>query len=91
MCSAWLLAAEGKKEEALNINPNGGLLLYSLLNMKEEALNIITAGWKPSYPELKNNRIYDFIREEPIFIEILAKAKIVQEVRVRKYGHLFDD
>lgn len=88
---ALLLAAEGKKEEALNTKPFPNVPLYSFLNMKEEALNIITTGWNASYPMLKNHRIYDFIREEPIFIEIQAKAKIVHEERVRKYGHLFDD
>ena len=94
-----LLAAEGKKQEALITNPfpnyfDNDLFLYSLLNMKEEVLKIVSEEgktWVSSYPRLKNIRFLDFIREEPAFIEVLAKAKKVHEERVVKYGHLFDE
>ena len=48
-----------------------------------------TGGW--AYLDLKNMRNIEFIRDEPAFKEILAKAKIVHEERVAKYGHLFDE
>jgi hypothetical protein len=62
--------------------------------MKEEGLKIVSEEGKArvsSYPRLKNNRVFDFIRDEPVFNKILAKAKIVHEERVRKYGHLFEE
>ena len=33
----------------------------------------------------------ELIREEAKFKEILAKAKIVYDERMAKYGHLFDE
>ena len=66
--------------------------------MKKEALSLTdsmstitdyTGYW--TYLNLKNDKFVDFIRDEPEFKEIVAKAKIAHEERVRKYGHLFDD
>ena len=44
-----------------------------------------------SYSSLKNWQILEFIRDEPRFKVILARAKKVHEERVAKYGHLFDE
>lgn len=94
--NSWLLAKEGK--ESFSKLSGGGLELYSLLNMKEEALSLLdsintTTNYFDSfsYLALKNLKVYDFIRDEPEFHEIIAKAKKVHEERVAKYGHLFDE
>jgi len=94
---ALLLAAEGKREEALILSK--GFYLYSLLNMKEEAIdradsislvtNYTTSFY--TYTCLINDKATEFIREEPKFKEVLARAKVVHEERIRKYGHYFDE
>lgn len=90
------LAMEGKKEEALSLNKD--ILVWSLLKMKEETISKLdtksveeyfTSPY--SYLNLNNAAYFDFIREEPKFKEILIKAKEVHDIRVGKYGHLFDD
>lgn len=91
---AYILAKEGKKNEALEANPNPNnnhtlLLLYSLLEMKTEALMLIDE--KYSYSILLNSRVIDFIREEPVFKEHMEIARIIQEERMEKYGHYFDE
>ena len=95
---ALLLAVEGKREEALRTFPYPNMTLYSILNMNEEAISLVSSmsiakeycvQW--SYTSLKNNQVFDFIRDEPKFEEILAKAKKIHEERVAKYGHLFDE
>jgi tetratricopeptide (TPR) repeat protein len=109
---SWLLAMEEKKEEALSIklvesyegSLNTRVATYSLLEMKEEALAVLTradsimtmrgldkyiGSW--AYLRLKNIKPFDFIRDEPEFQKILAKAKKVHEERVAKYGHLFNE
>ena len=68
------------------------------MGKKEELLQIIEDGSEKQkfygtlcYMELKNSKPYDIIRDEPEFQEILARAKIVHDERVAKYGHLFDE
>ena len=90
-----MLAMDGKKE-ALSLVKSK--VNYSLLNMKKEALSKIDSistgnNFSRNYTflRLRNELAFEFIRDEPEFIEILAKAKIVHEERVAKYGHLFDE
>ena len=93
---SWLLALEGKKEEALSLDRS--LVVYSLLGMNNEALNLIdslgslnnfTNFW--TYPFLNTVKSTDFIKDEPKFKEILARAKVVYDEREAKYGHLYDE
>ncbi|RLD19693.1 MAG: hypothetical protein DRI71_11440, partial [Bacteroidetes bacterium] len=93
---AYLLAIDGNNVKALDLDRS--YRTYSLLNMKEEALDLIEmmgvrTNYKDiySYLNLKNNASTEFIRDEPKFRAILAKAKEVYEVRLAKYGHYFDD
>ena len=101
-----ILAAEGKREQALRTTKSldvysKSLDVYSVLDMKKEALNLIdssssatnfSGGYNSfSYNFLTNAKQTEFIRDEPRFQEILAKAKIVHEEHVAKYGHLFDE
>ena len=90
-----MLAMDGERE-ALNLRKSSQI--YSLLNMKKEAIDWVdsisslrefTSGF--TYPNLKHGHAYAFIRDEPRFKEILANAKKVHEERVSKYGHLFDE
>ena len=94
---ALILAFEGRKEESLNLYL-GDEFIYSMLNMKVDALNRIDSLRNDpvydtfySYPSLQNDKVFDFLRDEPKFKEILAKVKIVHDERVAKYGHLFDE
>ena len=94
-----ILAAEGKREQALRTYKS--LEVYSVLDMKTEALNLIDSSSSAtnftgfynsfSYNFLTNAKVTEFIRDEPEFKVILAKAKKVHDERVAKYGHLFDE
>ena len=96
---ALILAAEGKKDEALDRRPNE-VIIYLSLDMVEEALAQMEKNIRRQanpythfygYLSLKNHPIFNKIREEPRFQQWLREAKIVHEERVRKYYHLFDD
>jgi len=101
---AWLLASDGRNEEILKetSNINQRMLagyVYAALDNKQalyllDSLNnsAINKYIRPlSYLDLKNNLIFDKLKEEPQFQEWLEEAKIVHDERVRKYGHLFDE
>jgi len=100
---ALLLAAEGEKDKALLQSPNDAMV-YSLLDMQEEALESIAqmidqinnSSVNPytgyfGYLSLKGDYFFDKIRQEPQFQEWLEEAKVLHEERVAKYYHLFDD
>jgi TolB-like protein/class 3 adenylate cyclase len=93
---AWLLAYDGKKKEALSLNK--GILTYSLLDMKEEALSLVDSLSRQSkytglwtYNNLKNVKVFEFIWDKPAYKEVLARSKKVHAERLAKYGHLFEE
>ena len=96
---ALMLAMEGKKEEALNVDSDW--IVKINLSMKTEALasieQIINRPDFPSkdyyygYLSLKGHVFFERIRDEPQFQQWLKEAKLVYDERMRKYGHLFDD
>jgi TolB-like protein/Tfp pilus assembly protein PilF len=88
-----LLAAKGEKDKALAIRKNGAV--YSLLGMKEEAIQYIENELKRdyehhdcSYISLLNSPFYDSLRDDPRFQEILKKAKQKYEERLKKFADL---
>ncbi len=90
---ARLLAAKGEKEKALAIHKDE--YIYSLLGMKDEAIEIIKSnmdkkltGDPYSYLALINDPLYDRLRDDPRFQEIVKKQKKVYEKRLKKYGDL---
>jgi tetratricopeptide (TPR) repeat protein len=90
---ARLLAAKGEKEKALAIRRDSHL--YSLLGMKDEAIEFIRSnmderriGDPYSYLALINNPLYESLRDDPRFQEIVKKQKEVYEERIKKYGDL---
>jgi len=101
---AWLLASEGRNddilEEASNINERlGAGYIYAALDNKQalyllDSLNnsAINKYILPlTYLDLKNNLIFNKLKDEPQFQQWIKEAKVIHEERVRKYGHLFDD
>jgi hypothetical protein len=101
---AWLLASEGRNDEILeetsNINERlvAGYIyaaldnkqaLYLLDSLNNSAINKYILPL--TYLDLKNNLIFNKLKDEPQFQEWLKEAKIVHEERVRKYSHLFDE
>ena len=92
---SWLLAKEGKKEDALKMFRS--IPTYSILNMKKEAIQVIdsntgidTNSFYFSYLNMKNDKAFDFVRSEPEFQVILLHAKKIYEERLAKYGHMFE-
>ncbi len=88
-----VLAAKGEKDKALAIRKNGAV--YSLLGMKEEAIQYIENESKKdyehhdcSYISLLNSPFYDSLRDDPRFREILKKAKQKYEERLKKFADL---
>jgi hypothetical protein len=72
--------------------------VYSLLNMKVEAIENIRLGielsfdkigdYYYSYPVLINNPCYSNLFDDPRYQEILKKEKIKYEEKIEKYGGL---
>jgi tetratricopeptide (TPR) repeat protein len=86
-------AAKGEKDKALAIRKNGAV--YSLLGMKEEAIEYIENELKKdyehhdcSYMSLLNSPFYDSLRDDPRFHETLKKAKRKYEQRLKKFADL---
>lgn len=79
---AWLLACNGKKEAALLLDKSEVILLT--LGMKDEALKIIEKSNR-NYLFLLHP-IYNIIRNETRFKQVLKKQKEVYEVLLSKYA-----
>jgi len=80
---ALLHAARGEKEKALEIYDSPSFAVYSLLGMKDEAFCVgvegmekgMEKGWESYYLQLKNSPLYDNLRDDVRFKEILEKTK----------------
>ena len=99
---AWVLAAEGEREKALELIESLSQFrytvtsVYSLLGMKDEAIRYIKDGietgfeeigdYMYSYPFLVNNPYYKNLRDDPRFEEILKTEKIKYEEKLKKYS-----
>jgi TolB-like protein/Tfp pilus assembly protein PilF len=97
---AYLLAAKGEKQNALKTYrkiPNvgkGSPGLYILLDMKDEAIRVLDERQKGEmststisrYLALKYCRIYDALRGDNRFQEILAQEKQKYDVLLKNYG-----
>jgi len=78
---AYLLALEGKKREALALARTD--LVYTSLGMHEEAIAYIKERIKDAtdypYLHLKNNPLFDPLRDHPEFQHILQDRKKVYD------------
>jgi hypothetical protein len=76
-----LFAAKGKKDEALTLHRDAAI--YSLLDMKDEAIAYLKKemnnSMAESYLSLVYLPIYDSLREDPRFQEILEAKKQIYE------------
>jgi serine/threonine protein kinase/tetratricopeptide (TPR) repeat protein len=89
---ALLHAARGEKEKALEIYGSPSLAIYSLLRMKDEAFRVgvegMEEGWGSYYLQLKNSPLYDNLRDDVRFKEILEKTKEQYEELLNYYKDL---
>ena len=88
---AIIFAVQGDKEKALATHTNDAwfdLQIYSILDMKDKAFELLDKNIETVYLNLKNNPFYDNIRSDPRFKKIVQKYKNVYEERLRKYGDL---
>jgi len=90
---AILLAAKEDKERALALWKNSEI--YSLLGMKDEALEHLNKEIRKSVPspyifylDLLNNPFYDNLRDDLRFEKIIKKEKKLYEEYLKKYGDL---
>ena len=88
-----VFAAKGEKDKALAIRKDGAV--YSLLGMKDEAIQYIEDEMKKdyehhdcSYISLLNSPFYYSLRDDNRFQEILKKAKQKYEERLNRFGDL---
>ena len=96
--AAWLYAAKGEREKALSTHEDD--IVYILLGMQDQAIRQLNMQHKNGWPlgitgprhgnylSLKSLAIYDSLRDDPRFIEILKKEKQRYEELVQKYGEL---
>ena len=101
---AWILAGRGEREKALTlikgVRPYHYITtsIYSLLNMKDEAIENIKMGIDIGFEEYKEyiycyydlltNSCYDSLHGDQRFKEILKQQKKKHEERLEKYGDL---
>jgi len=101
---AWLLAAQGKKSEALALigdeDDYGYVMtnIYCLLGMGKKAIENIKLGiehsfrerhaYYYSYPYLINNHYFNALRDYMDFLEILKKEKAINEDKIEKFGEI---
>jgi tetratricopeptide (TPR) repeat protein len=94
---AALYAANGEKDKALSINLSGidKLRIFLFLKMNEESIQYLNEDFerkkkleKSWYLRLNNHILYDFLRPDPRFQEILAKHKELYEENLAKYGDI---
>ncbi len=103
---AYLFAIEGEKEKALaiikDLNPYIYTSLissvYSLLGMKDEAIehirDVIENGFSEiktypyTYRSLTGNHFFDGLRKDPRFREIVEEEKTKYQKRVKKYSQI---
>ena len=99
---AWIAAAKGEKEKALTLIEGRERYadyvasIYSLLGMKDEAIEIIKKGidigfrerkeYLYTYLALKNNPYYEILRDDPRFKEIVESEKKKYDERLERYG-----
>ncbi len=87
---AFLFAARGDKDKALGLHQDPDV--YALLGMKDEAIQAIRKRAEKRgtylYLDLVNNLSYQALRSDPLFKEILSKAKKEYESFLAKYGNL---
>ncbi len=90
---ALLLAAKGDSQRALALQKNG--VIYALLGMKDKALDYIhkeiakgKEHFQYSYLPLAHSSLFDSIRDEPRFQDIVKKQEKKYKERMKKYGKL---
>jgi pentatricopeptide repeat protein len=99
---AWIAAAKGEKEKALALIEGKAVYryevtrIYSLLGMKDEAIENIKKGidigfldvqeYLYTYLVLKNNPNYESLRDDPRFKEIVESEKKKYDERLKRYG-----
>ena len=97
---AIILAAERKSKEALQLSRS--IMVLVLLEMKEEALSQLDTIARKDIPihggkvsnllfsveALEKSPLWDFVRNEPRFLEILDDVKSLQGEHLLKYGRM---
>ncbi len=86
-----MYAGKGDKDKALALSKNG--IIYSLLGMKDEALQYITNEVKKDYEHfqytylsLETSPFYVSLRGDARFQDIVKKQKKKYEERLKKFG-----
>jgi tetratricopeptide (TPR) repeat protein len=96
---AMVYAIDGKEEEALKTIQSAGrtyrMVLHAILGKKDKTLILLQKGIeiyqgikRSRYFSLKNHLIFDHLRDDPRFQEILAKHKELYEENLAKYGDI---
>jgi non-specific serine/threonine protein kinase len=87
-----LHALRGEKEKAFKIYPEGNFFIFRILKMTYETIDYLRnqieqhKKWERSiYLELSNSRLYDFLRDDPRFQEILEEEKKLYDELLEKY------
>jgi serine/threonine protein kinase/Tfp pilus assembly protein PilF len=95
---AWLLAAKGEKDKALELEIGTGyrkFKLHLILKMKDESIDYLNENLEHVkenqeswYEDLIYRPEYEFLRSDPRFQDIVSKHKKIYEENLKKYGDL---
>jgi hypothetical protein len=87
-----LNALKGDKEKAFEIYPEGNFFIFRILKMTDETIDYLrnqseqnTKWARSKYLELTNSDLYDFLRSDPRFQEILKEEKRLYDELLEKY------
>jgi non-specific serine/threonine protein kinase len=92
---SWIFALNKDKEKAMQANPDGHIIVYYIFKMVDEAVAFLNKqlkeykDWEYSiYLEMTNSHLYDFLREDPRFQNIVEEYKKIYDENMEKYGDI---
>jgi tetratricopeptide (TPR) repeat protein len=91
VAKSFIHALRGEKEKAFEIAPGGNFGLFYIFKMADEIIEPLEKserrkkGERSRYLELSNSHLYDFLRDDPRFQEILKEEKKLYDELLEKY------
>jgi len=92
---SWILALNGEKEKAMQAIPDGHIIVYYIFKMVDEAIAFMhknleqSKEWEYSmYLEMTNSHLYDFLRSDTRFKDIVDEHKKIYDENMEKYGDI---
>jgi len=88
-----LYALNGEREKAIQSYPEEGfpfgkMMIYFIFKMVDEAIEHLNTRNKNNYLLLNHSPLYDFLRSDPRFQDIVDEHKKIYDENMEKYGDI---